>query len=393
MKPRNRLRVALVVPHIFLHRDIMPQVIFSPGTLALELAHGLVSHGIDVTLFSPGPVNTTVPTIHADMSYFETELTGRSDTYIDLLKKHPFTFVSLARQVQSELIAKAYASANNDEYDLVHIYTNEEDTALPFAKLCKKPVVFTHHDPFNFMVRYKSVFPKYPDLNWLSISYAQRTGMPPSTNWIDNIYHGLDPQKFTVFPKADRSNYIAYLGRIIEPKGIHLAIDAINEHNKTAATPLKLLIAGKHYADGEKDTYWQEKIVPKLHGNIEYVGFIKDLQAKNEFLGNAKALVIPSIFDEPFGMVMIEALASGTPIIGFDSGAIPEIITKRTGILIKRGTSEKESVEQLSTAFTKIGRINRQACREDFEARFTLERMTQGHIEAYRRLTQSQDQF
>ena len=387
MNQKNKVRVALVVPHIFLHNDILPNVIFSPGTLAVELANGLDNYGINVTLFTPGPMTTTVQNINADMSYFEAELAGRNDTYIELLKKHPFTFVSLARQVQSELIAKAYAAANNDEYDLVHIYTNEEDTALPFAKLCKKPVIFTHHDPFNFLVRYKNVFPKYPDLNWLSISLSQRRSMPKNTNWIGNIYHGLNENDFKAYTDNSKRDYIAFLGRIIEPKGLHLAISAVNKYNETAQKPLSLKIAGKHYSDDNKDTYWQEKILPKLDKNIEFVGFIKDLDKKNEFLGKAKALIIPSIFDEPFGMVMIEALASGTPIIGLNSGAIPEVINNKNGILIENSESDTITVDRLSEAINKIDTINRQDCRDDFETRFTLNRMCSNHAIIYKNLT------
>lgn len=383
MSQLKKLRVALVVPHIFLHRDILPHVIFSPGTLAIELAEGLATHAIDVTLFSPGPVDTTVPTVCADMSYFETELAGRNDTYIDLLKKHPFTFVSLARQVQTELIAKAYQAANNDEYDVVHIYTNEEDTALPFAQLCQKPVVFTHHDPFNFMVKYKSVFPKYTHLPWISMSYAQRSSMPADTHWIGNVYHGINPTQFEADTSIQNRDYIAYLGRIIEPKGVHLAIAAVKKYNETAQTPMTLKIAGKHYAN---DTYWDERIAPELDGHIEHVGFIKDTRQKNVFLRGAKALIIPSTFNEPFGMVMIEALASGTPIIGLDNGAISEVITNATGILIQKSGSENETVTLLAGAMEKIGKIDRQACRNDFEARFTLNRMCAEHATIYRRL-------
>lgn len=387
MSPKkNKTRVALVVPHIFLHRDIINNVIFSPGILALELAKGLLSHDVDVTLFTPGPIDTVVPNINADMSYFETELAVRGDTYIDLLKKHPFIFVSLARQVQSELIAKAYEAANNDEFDLVHIYTNEEDIALPFAKFCKKPVVFTHHDPFNFMVRYKSVFPKYSQLNWLSLSLAQRKTMPIDTNWVDNIYHGLNPNDFAAFTDDDDRDYVAFLGRIVEPKGLHLAINAINIYNETAKKPLKLKIAGKHYSDTAKDNYWQQQILPKLNDNIEYVGFIADTKLKNEFLGRAKALIVPSIFDEPFGMVMIESLASGTPIIGLDSGAIPEIINGNNGILVKKSALDNQTEQLLSQSFKEIDKIDRLACRNDFEARFTLDQMCQNHAKAYRKL-------
>jgi glycosyltransferase involved in cell wall biosynthesis len=383
MSLKNKVRVALVVPHIFLHKDILPNVIFSPGTLALELAKGLADYNIDVTLFTPGPVDTPVLNINTDMSYFESELAARGDSYIDLLKKHPFIFVSLARQVQSELIAKAYTAANNDEYDIVHIYTNEEDTALPFAKLCNKPVVFTHHDPFNFLIKYKNNFPKYPQLNWLSLSMAQRNGMPSSTNWVANIYHGLDANAYCPIDQPS-NDYIACLGRIIKPKGVDLAIKAVRKYNETAETPLKLKIAGKHYADPGKDDYWHNEIEPELDDTIEYIGFIDNIKQKNEFLGNARALIVPSTFEEPFGMVMIEALASGTPIIGLDSGSIPEVINHNNGHLVNKTQNESETIINLAKAIGNINKINRHDCRHDFEGRFTLSRMCHEHAKVYR---------
>jgi len=384
-KPTNNIRLALVVPHLFLHRDILPRVIFSPGELAIQLAEGLTKQGIEVTLFSPGPVNTTVPTVSADLSYFEQELARRGDSYIDLLKKHPATFVALSRQVQSEVLAKAFKAANDDQFDLVHVYTNEEDLALPFSQLCTKPVVFTHHDPFNFLVRYKNNFPKYTHLNWISLSLAQRKTMPPDTNWVSNIYHGIDPDVFTpaTNPTGD---YIAFMGRIIQPKGLHLAIAAVRRYNKTAQTPLKLKIAGKHYADSSNDNYWQQVIQPEIDDVIEYVGFIKNDKEKTAFIGNARALVIPSLFDEPFGMVMIEALASGTPLIGLDSGAIPEIITETNGIVVAKDAEENKTIDELAQAIQNIDRIDRATCRHDFESRFTIERMCAEHYTLYKKL-------
>jgi glycosyltransferase involved in cell wall biosynthesis len=353
--------------------------------LALELAEGMQERGVEVTLYSPGPVNTSVPSIQADLGYFENELSLRGDSYIDLLKKHPFTFVSLSRQVQSEIIAAAYMDANAGKFDIVHIYTNEEDVALPFSYLCNKPVVFTHHDPFNFLIKYKNNFPKYPDLNWLSLSLAQRKGMPENTNWVANIYHGASSTVFQPV-EAPTSDYIAYLGRIVQPKGVHLAIKAVKQYNLTADKPLKLKIAGKHYADDGNDTYWKDQIEPELDEFIQYVGFIKDDHAKSDFLANAHGLIIPSIFDEPFGMVMIEALACGTPLVGLDSGAIPEIITKDNGILVAKQVSDAATIDALAKAIVKLANISRSTCRQDFEARFTIERMCQEHIDVYQKL-------
>lgn len=385
------MKIALVVPHIFMHRDILPHVIFSPGTLALDLAHSLQDLGEDITICSPGPIETRAKNLTADLRFFEAELTKRNLTYTELLKQHAFTFVTLARQVQSELLADVFARANAGEFDIVHVYTNEEDIALPFAKLCNVPVVFSHHDPFNFLLKYQHVFPKYKHLNWLSISQAQRSAMPADTHWVGNIYHGLPAHEYSVQITPSR-DYIAYLGRIIKAKGVHLAIKAVSKYNEAnPGQTLTLKIAGKHYA-GHKDRYWQQHIKPFVdNGTVEFVGFLRSTEEKQTFLGNARALMVPSIFDEPFGMVMIEALACGTPVIGLRSGAIPEVIQDgTTGLLVDKPTtkSETQTVQKLSSAIAEITSISRLACREEFEARFTDTRMAADHQKVYRQLLQ-----
>jgi glycosyltransferase involved in cell wall biosynthesis len=379
------MKIGLVVPHIFMQDKILPHVIFSPGDLAIDLAENLNTLNQDITLFTPGPVKTSIKNKTADLSLFQKELDVRGDDYLDLLKKHPFAFVTLSRQVQSEIISEAYKFANDDKLDVVHIYTNEEDTALPFAELCKKPVVFTHHDPFNFLVKYKSVFPKYKHLNWVSLSIAQRSGMPKNTNWVANIYHGLPLNVYEANYKIPQ-NYIVYMGRIIESKGVHLAIKAVQEFNKSTDDKITLKIAGKHYSGNKKDTYWQEKIEPELSDpNIEYVGFLKNTDDKQKILEKAKALIIPSIYDEPFGMVMIEALACGTPIIGLDSGAIPEIINSKNGILINKFNDQK-TIQKLSLAISRVSKVDRRDCRDDFEQKYTSTRMAKDYLDVYEKL-------
>ncbi len=382
------MRVGLVVPHIFMHHQILPNVIFSPAHLAISLSEGLSDLGVNVTLFTPGRVDVKVPNITADLTYFEKELKIRNDSYLELLKKHPFTFITLARQVQAEVISKAYAMANHGELDLVHVYTNEEDIALSFAKLCTQPTMFTHHDPFNFLVNYKNIFPKYADLNWLSLSMSQRNGMPEKTNWLANIYHGLDEQKW--LPNYEpKGQYIAYIGRVIEPKGVHLAIKAVLYYNSlNPAKKFSLRIAGKHYSGHKKDSYWKSSVEPFIDGNtIIYEGFLSDLESKKKFIANAQALLVPSLFNEPFGMVSIEALALATPVIGLDSGAIPEIVSdKETGFVVKKAKNESATVARLAEAIAKIPQIKRHTCRREFEKRFTLERMCKEHFSVYQKL-------
>jgi glycosyltransferase involved in cell wall biosynthesis len=391
------MKIGLVVPHIFMQADILPHVIFSPGSLALQLADNLQQLGNDVTLYTPGKVDTIVTNKTADLAYLESELVARQTDYIGLLKSHPLTFITLARQAQSELIAMAFADANAGLIDVVHIYTNEEDIALPFAALCTKPVVFTHHDPFNLTANYKNVFPKFRHLNWLSVSPSQRQTMPDDTNWVSNIYHGLDVSRFQ--PLADPAgDYLAYLGRIISPKGVHLAIHAVKLYNRTAKRKLKLKIAGKHYAEGTKDNYWNKFILPELNDEVDYVGFIKGDAAKQAFLGNAAGLVIPSTFEEPFGMVMIEALACGTPLLGLDSGAIPEVITTDTGVVVRKEmvnlpghkrarVNEEKTIQNLAAAIPELLTKKRRLCRLAFEKNFTLAQMATSHLNVYQKLS------
>lgn len=375
------MRIALVVPHIFMNRAILPDVIFSPAHLAIDLAEGLKDLGEDVTLFSPGKVQTKVKNITADLSLFEDELRLRQDSFLDLLKKHPLVFISLARQVQAEIIAKVFKMANDDQFDIVHIYANEEELGLVFADLCAKPVVFTHHDTFNFSAKYRSIMPKYKHRNFISISDAQRRDLP-GANFVKTIYHGLKPEKFA--PNYNPTGkYFAYFGRIIEPKGVHLAIQAAK------AAGVELRIAGKHYSDNTKDKYWSEIIEPQIdNGQIKYVGFMKIDEQKQDFLGNAKALIVPSTWEEPFGMVMIEALACATPVIGLNSGAIPEVIENGvSGFVVEK---DNNVINNLVEAIGKISDIDRKKCRESFETRFQAQEMCKRHLETYTELVQKQ---
>ncbi|KUK79439.1 MAG: hypothetical protein XD95_0391 [Microgenomates bacterium 39_7] len=404
------MKIALVVPHIFMHQQILPDVIFSPGELALSLASGLSELGHQVTLFTPGSVeellqDSKVKNITADLTLFEEELAARGDTYLNLLKKHPLTFITLARQVQSELIAQAYALANQGEFDLVHVWCNEEEQALVNARFCQKPVVFNHHEPFNFLTKYRAIFPKYPHLNWLSFSYAQRQTFglpPPQVNWVGNIYHGLPADKYKL--QKTPQDYLLYMGRIIQPKGVHYAIAAAKKLG------IKLKIAGKHYAGHSKDKYWQEFIEPEIDGNqIKYVGFVKDVEDKQKLLGGAKALIMPSTWQEPFGLVMIEAMACGTPVLGFDCGAIPEVVEDGVSGLVVKYLSKKiieenikvkkqsweelqqdeqfkDNVDHLKSSIKEIDQISRRKCRQCFEKRFALNKMVEGYEQLYKKL-------
>lgn len=387
------MKIAILVPHMFMHKDLVYKTIFAPGILAIDLVNGLKEKNCEITFISPNFRIEGVKNINGDLKYFNEELKLRDYGIFELLQKHPLLFASLSRQIQSELIAKTFELANSGKFDLIHVYMNEEELAMVFSRFCNIPIVFTHHEPFNFLTKYRTIFPKYKDLNWISISKAQRKSLPPDTNWIANIYHGINEKKIIPNFNSDQ-NYFAYFGRIIEPKGVHLAIAAAKKAG------VKLKIAGKHYSGFGKDDYWKKIIEPEIDNDlIEFIGFISDQKLKNEFLGNAKALLVPSIWEEPFGIVLIEAMACGTPIIGLNSGAIGEIIVDgENGFLVEKLDTEFANVkigkyenkeEEIISDFVKkiklIEKIDRKKVRKLFEEKFTLERMIENHLNIYKK--------
>ncbi len=378
------MKIGLVVPHIFMQDSILQSVIFSPAELALQLASGLQTEGHEIRLYTPGPVTTPVDNVTGDMSGFEEELTHRGYGFLELLKKHPLTFASLARQVQSDLLAQAYEDANKGVTDIVHVYSCEEDIGLQFVRFCMRPIVFTHHDPFNLTSAYRVLFPRKRNLNYIALSESQKQSMPSDTNWLATIPHGLPIDQFSV--GDGNGKYVLYMGRIIESKGVHHAVAAVHHYNKTAQTPLKLKIAGKYYQEG----YFEEKIQPFLNDQIEYIGYAKTTQEKQVLYGNAVATIMPSVFDEPFGLVAIESLACGTPVIGLASGALPEIIEDGiSGFLVEKSTDQK-IVEGLSNCFGHVHEIDRSHCRRSFENNFTSDRVITQHVEVYTALLADQ---
>jgi glycosyltransferase involved in cell wall biosynthesis len=218
-----------------------------------------------------------------------------------------------------------------------------------------------------------ALFDEYDDVPLVSISNDQRRPIPDA-DWQATVYHGLprDLHRFRERP----GTYLAFLGRISPEKRVDRAIEIARQ----AGLPLK--IAAKIYP--EERAYYHESIEPLLGDCRSFVEFVGEVggAAKDEFLGNAKALLFPIDWPEPFGLVMIEALACGTPVVGWRNGSVPEIIDHgTTGYVV-------ESIDEAVDAVAKIDRISRAACRRAFEARFHAGRMAREYVEVYRRLIQ-----
>ena len=368
------MRIGILIPHIFARKQLLDKVIFAPIELAINLADTLENKGHEVFLFTPNQLENKKRNVFVDDLLVRKELARQNCTLPQLIDKSPMSYVSISRQLQAEITAKAFEFANSGKIDILHVFMCESEIPLYFSNLLKIPVVYTHHDPYNFYRKYRVSFPKLKNLNYISISESQRNGAPPDLKFVGTVYNGLDINDFKF--NNDPADYFAFLGRIIRVKGAHHAIKASFE------TKSKLKIAGKHYSSTDDDeSYWNSYIRPYLDNDlIEYVGFIGDKKQKSKFLSKAKALLFPIEWIEPFGLVMIEALACGTPVIAFDRGPVREIIkNKKTGFIV-------EDVAEMMTAMKNIDSIDRSVCRKSVEKRFTKEHMANGYLEMYRKV-------
>jgi glycosyltransferase involved in cell wall biosynthesis len=253
-----------------------------------------------------------------------------------------------------------------NEFDFLHFHLDY----YPFSLFCRQPVPFvtTLHGRLD-LPEHEPVFATFPTLPVISISDAQRRPVHHA-NWIRTIYHGL-PREL-LMPVPATPGYFAFLGRIAPEKGIDRAISIA----RRCGVPLR--IAAK--VDKMDREYFAEKIRPQLDGrNVEYIGEITDCE-KSEFLSGAVALLDPIDWPEPFGIVMIEAMACGTPVIAFNRGSIPEVIDEGlTGFIV-------EDEEGAIGAFNRLSLLSREKVRNRFEQRFTARRMALEYLAAYRGL-------
>jgi glycosyltransferase involved in cell wall biosynthesis len=255
------------------------------------------------------------------------------------------------------------------DFDILHCHLDY----YPFSLFSRQPTPFvtTLHGRLD-LPEHQPTFDTFSTVPVVSISNSQRRPLPQA-NWVRTVLHGL-PERL-LQPKPVTPSYFAFLGRIAPEKGIDRAI-RIAQH---CGVPLK--VAAK--VDVTDHDYYDEKIKPMMKsGNVEFIGEIND-KDKSEFLSGATALLVPIDWPEPFGLVMIEAMACGTPVIAFNRGSVPEIIEDGlTGYIV-------EDINGAIGAVDRLGHLSREKIRRRFEERFTARRMAQDYLNVYRSLTDS----
>ena len=337
------MRIAQIAP---LHEAVPPKLYGGTERVVSFLTEELVAMGHDVTLFASGDSITKARLIPAWPQALRLDPTIR-----DALAPHML------------LMEEVYRLA--DEFDILHFHNDY----FPASLFSRQPVPFvtTLHGRLD-LGELNPVYAGLPQQNLVSISTSQRRPLPEG-NFIGTVHHGLPADLLRPMPVAQ--DYVAFLGRICPEKRPDRAIRIAAGAGET------LRLAAK--VDRVDAEYFSTQIEPMLGAGATLIGEIGDA-AKSAFLSGAKALLMPIDWPEPFGLVMIEAMACGTPVIAYNHGSVPEIIEDGvTGFIVD---NENEAIEALK----RIHTLDRNAVRARFEERFSARRMAQDYLDLYESL-------
>jgi glycosyltransferase involved in cell wall biosynthesis len=341
------MRIAQVAP---LTEAVPPKLYGGTERVVHWLTEELVALGHNVTLFASGDSQTSA----------KLEATWPKALRLDGAVRDP-------NALHMVMLERVRRKCDDEEFDFLHFHLDY----YPFSLFLRQPTPFltTLHGRLD-LPEHQPVFSTFAKVPVISISNAQRRPVPQA-NWVRTIHHGLPERLLT--PRPMNQDYLAVLGRIAPEKGVDRAIRIAER----CGLPLK--IAAK--VDRADQDYYDAVIAPMIKGNplVDFIGEIGDHE-KSDFLSGAIALLVPIDWPEPFGLVMIEAMACGTPVIAFNRGSVAEIVDDGlTGFVIEDETSAVAAVGRLS-------QLNRVAIRRQFEARFTARRMALDYLSAYRSL-------
>ena len=338
------MRVAQIAP---LTESVPPTLYGGTERIVSYLTEELTELGHDVTLFASGDSCTSATLVPMAPRALRFDPTLR-----DALAPH------------MTMLEHVYRRAA--EFDVLHFHMDYWSFAL-FSR-ASTPFLTTLHGRMD-LPEHAPLYELYPEVPLVSISFAQRRGMP-SANYAKTIHHGLPIDLLR--PQTVAPSYLAFLGRIAPEKRPDRAIRIARRAG------MKLKIAAK--VDRVDQAYFDETIRPMIDGHhVEMIGEIGEAE-KPAFLSGAHALLMPIDWPEPFGLVMIEAMACGTPVIAFNHGSVPEIVDHGvTGYVVG---NEDEAV----AAVTQLDRLSRPAIRRQFERRFTARRMADDYLALYRQL-------
>jgi glycosyltransferase involved in cell wall biosynthesis len=341
------MRIAQISP---LFEAVPPKLYGGTERVVNSLTEELVAMGHDVTLFASGDsiTSATLAPMREQALRLDPNVRDWVATYYRMV----------------ELIYR-----RKDEFDVLHFHIDYFPLAL-FSRQ-KVPYLTTIHGRLD-LPELIDTYETYADSPFVSISDSQRRPVP-DLNWVRTVHHGMPADRLT--PQPVKQEYGAFLGRISPEKGVDRAIRIAGKAG------LKLKIAAK--VDNADKEYYDSQIKPLIQGNpdVEFIGEINDAQ-KPDFLSGAHALIFPINWPEPFGLVMIEAMACGTPVIAFNCGSVPEVMDDGvTGFIVN-------NISEAVAAVGKVHTLDRARVRATFDRRFTARRMAEDYVDVYEELAQ-----
>lgn len=337
------MKIAQVTP---LYEAVPPKLYGGTERVVAHLTDALVDLGHEVTLFAAADAETRAKLVPVRDQAIRLDPTP--------LKSDLAAHMAMLAEVQKRA----------DEFDIIHFHT--DIVHFPFFERLADKTITTLHGRLD-LKDLPGVYRRWPEFGLVSISDDQRRPLP-GANWKATVHHGMPAELYAFAPRSE--GYLAFLGRISPEKRPDRAIEIAARLGK----PLK--IAAK--VDAADKGYWESTIRPMVqaHPNVEFVGEIGDHQ-KSAFLGGAEALLFPIDWPEPFGLVMIEAMACGTPVVAFRCGSVPEIVEDgETGFVV-------DTLEQAVAAAGRAHLLDREAIRAHFELRFSATAMARRYLDVY----------
>jgi glycosyltransferase involved in cell wall biosynthesis len=340
------MKIAQVAP---LYEAVPPRLYGGTERVVAHLTDALVELGHEVVLFASADADTRA------------KLVPVRDQPIRL---DP---APLKSDLAAHLAMLAEVQRRAEQFDILHFHTDM--LHFPMFEEVAEQTITTVHGRLD-LKDLPAIYRRWPGFALVSISDAQRRPLA-FANWVGTVHHGFPPEQHAFHLRS--AGYLAFLGRISPEKRPDRAIEIARRCGK----PLK--IAAK--VDPADRAYWFDVIQPMIRAEplVDFVGEIGDAE-KSAFLGGAEALLFPVDWPEPFGLVMIEAMACGTPVIAFDCGSVPEVVEPHlTGFIV-------EDVEGAVAAVARLGELSRAQVRRRFEARFSAKAMAEGYLDLYEAL-------